>query len=137
MYRFFVLILLAAAILFSGGHSAKYAPQASAYFWKDGKIIRVKNNAEEQGVLLNSKLSCADTPPEVSRFFGLSLPINQADQYALMALPGIGPKLAENILNYRAGKGSITGPDDFMNVKGIGPKRLSRLTPLLCFDHTK
>ena len=54
-----------------------------------------------------------------------------------MALPGIGPKLSENILKYRAGQGGITGPDDLIKVKGIGPKRLARLTPLLCFAPAK
>ena len=136
-YRLLVLIILAATILFSGWHSAKPIPQASAYFWKDGKIIRTNGSRAGQGILLTRKLSCAKTPPNIARFFGLPLPINQADQYILMSLPGIGPKLSENILNYRAGKGGITGPDDFINVKGIGPKRRARLMPLLCFDQSK
>ncbi len=134
MYRLVVLILLAAAIFFSDWHSAKPAAHVSSYFWVDGALIRTNGSRAGQGVPLNSNISCADTPPEIARFFGLPLPINRADQYALMTLPGIGPKLSENILNYRAGQGGITGPDDLIKVKGIGPKRLARLTPLLCFD---
>ncbi len=136
-HRPLVLILLAAAILFSGWHPAKPDPQASAYFWTDGALIRTDGSRAGQGVLLTSSLSCADIPAEAARFFGLPLPVNRADQYALMALPGIGPKLSENILKHRAGQGGITGPDDLIKVNGIGPKRLASLIPLLCFDQIR
>ena len=59
---------------------------------------------------------------------------NDHSQAALMRLPGIGPKLAESIITYRTGQGGFAGPDDLLKVKGIGPKRLAKLTPLLCFD---
>jgi competence protein ComEA len=78
--------------------------------------------------------SCDQTPPELAAFFNLPLPVNRADQSALMRLPGIGPKLAEKIITYREGKGGITGPDDLIEVNGIGPKRSASLLPLLCFD---
>ena len=136
-HRLIVLIILAAAILFSGWHSTKPDQQASSYFWTNGTLIRTNDSRAGQGVPLNSSLSCTATPPEIARFFGLPLPINRADQYALTALPGIGPKFSENILKYRAEQGGITGPDDLIKVKGIGPKRLARLMPLLCFDQSK
>jgi DNA uptake protein ComE-like DNA-binding protein len=136
-HRLIVLLLLVAAILFSGWHHTEPDPQASSYFWADGALIRTNDSRAGQGVPLNSSLSCIETPPEAARFFGLPLPINRADQYSLTALPGIGPKLSESILNYRAKQGGITGPDDLIKVKGIGPKRLARLTPLLCFDHAR
>jgi DNA uptake protein ComE-like DNA-binding protein len=135
--RIFVLILIAAAILASGWRSARPEPHASSYFWADGALIRTNGSRAGQGVPLNSSLSCVDTPPEAARFFGLPLPVNRADQQSLMALPGIGPKLSANILKYRAEQGDITGPDDLIKVKGIGPKRLARLTPLLCFEQAR
>jgi DNA uptake protein ComE-like DNA-binding protein len=136
-HRLIVLIILVAAILFSGWRSTKPDPQASSYFWADGALIRTNDSRAEQGVPLNSSLSCIETPPEAARFLGLPLPINRADQQALTALPGIGPKLSANILKYRAKQGNITGPDDLLKVKGIGPKRLARLTPLVCFEQTR
>jgi DNA uptake protein ComE-like DNA-binding protein len=136
-HRLLVLILIAAAILASGWRSATPEPQASSYFWADGALIRTNGSSSGQGVPLAANLSCAATPPEAARFFGLPLPINRADQQALMALPGIGPKLSENILKYRAEQGGITGPNDLIKVNGIGPKRLARLTPLLCFDQAR
>jgi hypothetical protein len=133
-HRLLILILIAAAILASGWRRATPEPQVSSYFWADGALIRTNGSRAGQSVPLADSLSCADTPPQAARFFGLPLPVNRADQQALMALPGIGPKLSENILKYRAKQGGISGPDDLIKVKGIGPKRLARLTPLVCFD---
>lgn len=133
-HRPLVLILLAALILASDWYTPKLDAQVSAYFWTEGKLIRTKDSRAGQGVPLTAGMSCADIPPDAARFFNLPLPINRADQHALIALPGIGPKLAENIIRYREGQGDITRPDDFIKVKGIGPKRLANLTPLLCFD---
>ncbi|CAK8719816.1 MAG: Helix-hairpin-helix motif-containing protein [Candidatus Electronema aureum] len=133
-HRPFVLILLAALILASDWYTPKLDAQVSAYFWAEGKLIRTQDSRAGQGVPLTAGMSCADIPPEIARFFNLPLPINRADQYALIALPGIGPKLAEKIITYREGKGGITGPDDLIEVNGIGPKRSASLLPLLCFD---
>jgi competence protein ComEA len=134
-HRLFVLILLAALILASGWYTPKIDAQVSSYFWADGRLIRTKDSRAGQGVRLTAGMSCADIPPEAARFFNLPLPINRADQHALIALPGIGPKLAGNIISYREGKGGITGPDDLIEVNGIGPKRSASLLPLLCFDN--
>ncbi len=132
--RTVVLLLLAALILAAGWRtSALPDRQSSFYFWKDGRLIRSKGRAEK-GILLATGTACADIPPELSAFFHLPLPVSRADQAALVRLPGIGPKLAENIIRYRETH-AITGPDDLLAVKGIGPKRSARLLPLLCFDN--
>ncbi len=60
--------------------------------------------------------------------------INSADSRTLQALPRIGPAMAERILAYRKTRGHFEGPDDLSNIKGIGPKTLERLLPLVVFD---
>ncbi len=49
--------------------------------------------------------------------------INQAPAVELRQLKGIGPKLAERIVQYREEHGPFRLPEDIMNVKGIGPKK--------------
>ncbi|WP_417915039.1 ComEA family DNA-binding protein [Candidatus Electronema sp. JM] len=132
--RSLILLLFAAAVLGAGWLSSAPDRQASSYFWANGKLIRSQDGKLGQGIHLADEMACADIPPELAAFFHLPLPVNRADQAALMRLPGIGPKLAESIITYRAEHGGITGPDDLIKVKGIGPKRLVNLTPLLCFD---
>jgi competence protein ComEA len=54
--------------------------------------------------------------------------INKADAQVLQQLPGIGPKLAQRILDERA-KAPFQSVDDLRRVSGIGPKILERLRP--------
>lgn len=56
------------------------------------------------------------------------LDLNAATAQELEALPGIGPTLADAIIQYRAQK-RFTSIDDLNNVPGIGEKRLNDLRP--------
>ena len=49
----------------------------------------------------------------------------------LVALPGIGRKTAERILEYRTKAGSFKRIEELMNVKGIGEKSFLKLKPLI------
>lgn len=58
------------------------------------------------------------------------LDLNTATQDQLETLPGIGPKLAGEILRYRE-QARFSSVDDLANVSGIGPKRLEAIRPLV------
>jgi competence protein ComEA len=49
--------------------------------------------------------------------------INSANAQELQRLPGVGPAIAQNILEYRARTGGFARPDQIIEVKGIGPKK--------------
>ncbi|WP_025727999.1 helix-hairpin-helix domain-containing protein [Atopobacter phocae] len=53
--------------------------------------------------------------------------LNQATVAELQTLPGIGPKRAEEIINYREANGLFKSIDDLKNISGIGPKTFERL----------
>lgn len=55
------------------------------------------------------------------------LDINQATQKELMALPGIGPALAQRIVAYRQENGPFTEISEIKEVSGIGEKRYERI----------
>lgn len=55
---------------------------------------------------------------------GGSININTADAAALEDLPGVGPALAERIVQWRDSNGSFTAVEDLLNVTGIGQKKL-------------
>jgi competence protein ComEA len=60
--------------------------------------------------------------------------INTATQAELEALPEIGPKTAENIINYRNEHGPFQSIDEIDNVDGIGPVTLEKIKDLITLN---
>lgn len=56
--------------------------------------------------------------------------MNAAGVEDFMQLPGIGPSIAEKIINYRKQQ-SFDQIEDIMNVKGIGEKKFEKMKPYL------
>lgn len=54
--------------------------------------------------------------------------INKANAQELSELPGIGAKKAQAILKYRELNGNFLTVEELVNVKGIGPKMLAKLS---------
>lgn len=53
--------------------------------------------------------------------------LNTATQAQLEELSGVGPKLAQRILEHRQSKGRFTSVRDLLQVEGFGPKKLAAL----------
>jgi competence protein ComEA len=70
-------------------------------------------------------LDLAATPP---------LDLNRADSGELLQLPGVGPVLANRIVEARDARGGFRTADDLRAVPGIGPARLERVRPWVRVD---
>lgn len=57
--------------------------------------------------------------------------LNRASAGELQVLPGIGPVLAQRMVDWRKAHGRYRTVDDLQEVKGIGKKRLEQLRPLV------
>ncbi|WP_234434426.1 ComEA family DNA-binding protein [Streptomyces sp. NRRL F-5126] len=57
--------------------------------------------------------------------------LNSATKDQLDTLPGVGPVLAQHILDYRAQNGGFRSVDELREVDGIGDKRFADLEPLV------
>lgn len=57
--------------------------------------------------------------------------INTASSIELESLPGIGPKTAQKIIEYREQNGPFISTEDIVNVSGIGPVTYERIKDLI------
>lgn len=60
-----------------------------------------------------------------------TIPVNSADAALLDTLPGIGKVYAQAIIDERMAHGPYFYPEDVMDVKGIGVKRLEAIYDML------
>lgn len=58
--------------------------------------------------------------------------INSASSNKLCTVPGIGPKMAQKIINYRIKNNGFKSLEELMNVPGIGQKRYDNFKDYLC-----
>lgn len=64
----------------------------------------------------------------------LPVHVNRAGMEEMCALKGVGPKLAEKIIDFRTKNGPFAGPQDLEKVPGIGKKKLEGLLQGVIFD---
>ena len=57
--------------------------------------------------------------------------INTANAEELQRIPGIGPAMAERILDFRKQNGKFTAPEDMLQISGIGEKKFARMQPFI------
>lgn len=70
-------------------------------------------------------------PKKLSKPGEGTVSINSAGLDELQRLPGIGPAMAQRIIDYRIQHGRFQAVDELDEVKGIGPKKLEKLRPFV------
>jgi competence protein ComEA len=86
--------------------------------------LRVLPGGEGKGRVLVEALS-----PAKLKVLSIPISINSATVEELDSLPGIGPKMALAIVEFREKYGKFSSPEDLLQVPGIGAKKLAALKP--------
>jgi competence protein ComEA len=67
--------------------------------------------------------------PARLKVLSVPIPLNTATVEELDSLPGIGPKTAQAIVEFREQNGKFVSPENLLQVPGIGPRKLAALLP--------
>jgi competence protein ComEA len=97
----------------------------------DGEQVHVPRPGEELAGDLATATQGADAGGAAAAAPAEAIDLNSADPAALEELPGIGPVLAERIVQWREAHGRFTAVDELGEVSGIGTALLERLRPLV------
>ena len=98
----------------------------------DGQKIYVPTVGEQQAALAaGGAEGGAATVSGAGTSSGL-VNINTASAAELQTLSGIGPSMAQSIIDERTQNGAFASVDDLMRVSGIGEKKLAKIKDCIC-----
>ena len=78
-----------------------------------------------------------DAPSDTGGASGGLVDLNTAPLSALMSLPGIGEKRAEQIIAFREIKGHIVSADELLEIDGFGPATVDNIRPFVAQSTTE
>lgn len=96
---------------------------------KDGQKIIVSYTAQSTGedsISGNTAISGSAVTTAV-KGQTTRVNINKAGMNELDTIPGVGPALAQRIIDYRTQNGSFSSPEEIQNVSGIGAKTYEKM----------
>ena len=118
---------IADAIKEAGGETdeADLSQVNLAYKLQDGQKIYIPNKNEKVSMYItdnggNNIIEESNNTQNGEKGGSRKVNINTASQSELDSLPGIGPALAQNIIDYREENGGFKSIEELQNVKGIG-----------------
>ncbi len=98
---------------------------------QDGQQIRVPEK-KGQGQDQQGKSRQKGTSKTQSADAGSPVNINTADAQELDKLPGVGPAMAQRIIDYREQNGGFQNIEDLKKIKGIGEAKFNKLKDQVC-----
>lgn len=98
----------------------------------DGQKIYVPTVGEQQAALAAGGVEDGAAAASVAGVSSGLVNINTASAAELQTLSGIGPSMAQSIIDERTKNGAFASVDDLMRVSGIGEKKLAKIKDCIC-----
>lgn len=98
----------------------------------DGKKIYVPKVGEQQTVSADGGADGGAVLASGANDVAGLVNINTASAAELQTLSGIGPSMAQSIIDERTKNGAFASVDDLMRVSGIGEKKLAKIKDCIC-----
>lgn len=98
----------------------------------DGQKIHVPTVGEQQAALAAGGVEDGAAAASGAGVSSGLVNINTASAAELQTLSGIGPSMAQSIIDERTQNGAFASVDDLMRVSGIGEKKLAKIKDCIC-----
>ena len=98
----------------------------------DGQKIYVPTVGEQQAASAAGGVEGGAASVSGARASSGLVNINTASAAELQTLSGIGPSMAQSIIDERTQNGAFASVDDLMRVSGIGEKKLAKIKDCIC-----
>lgn len=98
----------------------------------DGQKIYVPKVGEQQAVTAGGGADGGAVVTSGANDAAGLVNINTASEAELQTLSGIGPSMAQSIIDERTKNGLFASVDDLMRVSGIGEKKLAKIKDCIC-----
>lgn len=123
-----ISLLVAVTLVFAGFTAGYFLGRSHGA----GEIqIAVPTALHPESALQTEEPQQTQATEETETAVSFPIDLNTADETELTALPGIGPVLAQRILDYRKENGRFQTVEELLNVSGIGEKRLEAIWDLI------
>ena len=122
MKKSIIIIFLVITVAFAGFVAGYYYGRHSA-----GGDVIIQGVPQITPTTTASTTTAPTSAPSPTTSVALMININTATLEQLDLLPGIGPVTAQAIIDYRTEFGPFETPEDLLNVKGIGEKKLAAI----------
>ena len=103
-------------------------------FVESYRLHRFPRNGDKLIITGGNKIIFSRISGRKSLALGVPIGINSATFEDLQTLPGIGPKIAKKIIEYRKLNGTFKNLYELVRIDGIGTKKFISLKPLISLD---
>jgi competence protein ComEA len=116
----------------AGGMSSKLSLSPQSLLRKIEKSCRLNVVSGKEG---KAQVQFESLSPKKIPILALRVNPNSANLEELDTLPGIGPKTAQAIIEWRKTHGPFLSAEDLSEVRGIGPKKLVAILPRITLEN--